>query len=473
MKKNLCSYILIIMILLQCTAVFADDFVPSDWAKSYVHTAYTHGIVSQRVRNMPYNDPISRKELCAVMLSGYNSKTGEEYSLRSPSPFADTDDYYVASLYELGVVNGVDESTFQPERSVTREEIAKLMCNLSDLLSEERITKNMFDLSVYRDYNEISEWAMPYVAALSEKQIIKGDDLGNFMPKGDVTVEQSVTMLVRALELPATVVPVSEIPLDVQFSGSEMLNINYTVDANNNVTLTWDGIGNRYNVQINEMRRTRYPEDFSPNPHVVNEATDTPYYQYKAYSNVIYTITVTANDFITDTVQLTTYPLFLQNRQLVYPYGEPESEDEAKPLMEEIVVNGWSLNDGVKTTKKFYFTVHSALADVVKQIFDEIYNDGEQFPFKNVGSYVWREPMTSGRLSEHNLGTAIDINYDENYCLYNNGSAIGKFWMPYENPYSIIPYGSVVRTFEKYGFVWGGDAWSNPKDYMHFSYFGT
>ena len=42
--------------------------------------------------------------------------------------------------------------------------------------------------------------------------------------------------------------------------------------------------------------------------------------------------------------------------------------------------------------------------------------------------------------------------------------------MPKENIYSIAPDSEVVSIFSKYGFVWGGDEWSNPKDYMHFSY---
>ena len=34
----------------------------------------------------------------------------------------------------------------------------------------------------------------------------------------------------------------------------------------------------------------------------------------------------------------------------------------------------------------------------------------------------------------------------------------------------VILQGFKTKAFEKYGFTWGGDAWSNPKDYMNFSY---
>ena len=110
--------------------------------------------------------------------------------------------------------------------------------------------------------------------------------------------------------------------------------------------------------------------------------------------------------------------------------------------------------------------------DIVK-IFTEIYNDPERFPIKDIGGFSWRQ-TAFGSVSEHSYGTCIDINWDENYyCHASNGQAItGSFWKPYENPYSIPKDGSVVRIFKKYGFKWGGDAWKNLRDYMHFTYLG-
>ena len=48
----------------------------------------------------------------------------------------------------------------------------------------------------------------------------------------------------------------------------------------------------------------------------------------------------------------------------------------------------------------------------------------------------------------------------------------GSHWTPDEDPLSIPADGDVVRAFKKYGFAWGGDAWTSKVDYMHFSFFG-
>ena len=146
----------------------------------------------------------------------------------------------------------------------------------------------------------------------------------------------------------------------------------------------------------------------------------------------------------------------------------PTTKDEAEPLMVSVTVPVWKLSNGNKVSSTATFKVHHAIADKVKLVFEDIYNGPEKFPIKDVGGYAWR-----GGRSEHNGGTAIDINANENYCIYNNGTVIGKYWKPYEDVYSIKPYGDVVNAFERHGFTWGGDSWRNPKDYMHFSYLGT
>lgn len=144
---------------------------------------------------------------------------------------------------------------------------------------------------------------------------------------------------------------------------------------------------------------------------------------------------------------------------------------EAEKYQVTIQVPVWRLNSsGKKYSSAATLKVHKGIAPTVKQIFQEIYQSDERFPIKDVGGYGWRG---AGSRSEHILGVAIDINYNENYMCTNSGRAlVGSFWRPGENPYSISPDSDVVRIFEKYGFNWGVN-WSSKKDYMHFSYFGT
>ena len=125
------------------------------------------------------------------------------------------------------------------------------------------------------------------------------------------------------------------------------------------------------------------------------------------------------------------------------------------------------VNKGELYSSTASFTCNRALADTFRKIFDELY--AIKFPINDIGCYSWRN-TASGRISEHALGTAVDINYMQNYCIYGDGSTVGNYWRPYEDIYSVTP--EVVNIFRKYNFSWGG-SWVTPKDYMHFSYFGT
>jgi len=137
--------------------------------------------------------------------------------------------------------------------------------------------------------------------------------------------------------------------------------------------------------------------------------------------------------------------------------------------MKTVTINVWHLDrNGKKVAATDTVTVHQLLADDVWHIFQEIFESPEQFPIKVVSGFEWR----GGSRTEHNLGTAIDLNPEENAFIAPDGRILaGSFYTPYENPYSIPPDGSVVKAFQKYG--WSRGAWANGNDYMHFSLFGT
>lgn len=152
-------------------------------------------------------------------------------------------------------------------------------------------------------------------------------------------------------------------------------------------------------------------------------------------------------------------------------YHKYASASEAKKHQVEIAVQVWDFDsNGNKVTRTKYLQVHEALASSVQQIFAEIYAGKERFPIHTLGGYNWRG---DGSSSEHCLGTALDINWEENYMCTKSGAPLtGSYWKPGEDAYSIPANGEVVRIFAKYGFGWGG-TWNSKKDYMHFSYFGT
>jgi hypothetical protein len=75
------------------------------------------------------------------------------------------------------------------------------------------------------------------------------------------------------------------------------------------------------------------------------------------------------------------------------------------------------------------------------------------------GTFKWRKIAGTSRMSVHSFGAAIDINVKYSaYWRWNKGK------YRYQNK---IPL-SIVKVFEKHGFIWGG-RWYHY-DTMHFEY---
>lgn len=145
-----------------------------------------------------------------------------------------------------------------------------------------------------------------------------------------------------------------------------------------------------------------------------------------------------------------------------------KSSSAASKNMKTISIKVWDKSGGKWYTRKFYITVHKGLAPSVKKMFHEIYKSKSRIPIHDIGCYSWRG---AGSSSEHCIGTAFDINANENYMIEGKKILSGSFWKPKKNQYSIPLNCSLVKILRKYGFYRG--FWGSRKDYMHFSYFGT
>ncbi len=146
------------------------------------------------------------------------------------------------------------------------------------------------------------------------------------------------------------------------------------------------------------------------------------------------------------------------------------NQKAAERNMKTITVKTWDFKNGksgAKYTRYWTLTVHKNLATTVKRVFQEIYNGSEKFPIHSLGGWRW----DGGSRTEHQDGTAIDINPDENYMISRGHILCGTHWKPGKDPYSIPTDGEVAKIFNKYGFSQG--IWNSSQDYMHFSYFGT
>lgn len=98
-------------------------------------------------------------------------------------------------LSERNIVNGKGDGKFEPHAHVTRAEFIKMVASAMALKIGESNT-------VFSDIPQTS-WFAPYVAAAYKEGIAQGDDSGKFRPYANITREDMVTMLYRALGVEA------------------------------------------------------------------------------------------------------------------------------------------------------------------------------------------------------------------------------------------------------------------------------
>ena len=84
----------------------------------------------------------------------------------------------------LGIVSGVGEGRFDPDRSVTRQEIAVMLCNYADYKGS-NVPENRAPLPL-TDYDEIDVWAQQQSRQLIEAGVFSGDN-SSFRPKDAAT----------------------------------------------------------------------------------------------------------------------------------------------------------------------------------------------------------------------------------------------------------------------------------------------
>ena len=151
----------------------------------------------------------------------------------------------------------------------------------------------------------------------------------------------------------------------------------------------------------------------------------------------------------------------------LFPSGVPTSESQMSQYLATFSVTTVDINGNIVNRN---ITAHKTLQADLENIFREISSTG--FPISDLYCYSWRSMNGSNNRSHHSYGVACDMNVAANPFIKNGEVRAGNKWEPGVNPYSIIPDGPVVKIFNSYGWIWGGN-WNSSKDYMHFSFTGN
>ena len=177
------------------------DVYKSDWFFSDVKTATDEGIFAgYSDGSFRPNAQMSRAMFAQVLYRLEGEPWGE-----GDIPFMDVAPnawYYdaVCWAYASGIVNGVTELEFQPNAPITREQMATMLYNYSDLRGA--ADSSLFgSLDSFTDAAVVSDYAHDPMQWAVGTNLIKGTGGQQLSPKAVATRAQAATILVRLSSL--------------------------------------------------------------------------------------------------------------------------------------------------------------------------------------------------------------------------------------------------------------------------------
>jgi hypothetical protein len=204
-----------------------NSYLPRDiehhWAgdKVYdlIHAEIVKGYVEgDRAVIIKPDKKITRAEFVSLLVSALGLKQDQE---QEPRAFSDIEpnQWYskpVNIASSLGIVKGVTETTFGPNRNITRGEIAAFITRAFayTIAFDEANTKPFKDVGW-------SYWAKREVAKASSVKIISGYPNGTFKPFEYATRAEAMVMLSNALYLEENAVPSDKTLLEAVKTGEE------------------------------------------------------------------------------------------------------------------------------------------------------------------------------------------------------------------------------------------------------------
>lgn len=167
-----------------------NDMESAKWAEESVEYLLKKGIVNGYPDgSFKPGKAVTREEFATMLVSALGL-----YSKESSCSFSDVLPgswyyNYVASAYEAGVVNGIDEESFGVGESITREQAAAMIYRAATVCG--KIFSGDME---FADGDFIAEYAKEAVGKISGV-IINGDESGCFNPKEVTTRAQAARMI--------------------------------------------------------------------------------------------------------------------------------------------------------------------------------------------------------------------------------------------------------------------------------------
>ncbi len=487
-KRIVCLLLVLVLALSVIPAVSAASHGMTDivghWAENDIDWVLDLGLFNgTSVSTFNPNGSMTRGMFVTVLgrYAGIDPDMYENWYLPGLYSDVDANAYYAPYINwatRHGITSGTGNGTFSPDQPITREQMATFLLRFANCYGYvfEPIREDVPES--FADEEQIAGYAIDAVDVMRESGIITGrlnaDGSSTFDPRAKAVRSECAAVFHRLIT--AMVIDEDfffEEPEEITVFGYEDLSL----EPGDTFQLEYMTIPERpTNDTILWVSSDPSVLSVTPDGTVTcNNSGVAEIYAYTCngcfdYATISVDYYIGYEDESYESKCLNVFGKVVKNHRR--PYGENASKSDYEAHYEYVTVKTWDFKDKSRTekiTRTHTFYVHENLVPTVKRCFQELYECEEQYPIRSIVTY-W----STGGNSEHNPGTAFDINPDDNPYVSPSGKVlVGKSFDPENNPYSFEVGGEVEQIFAKYGFTRGIYWRSGYKDYMHFSFFGT
>ncbi|MBI9014192.1 MAG: S-layer homology domain-containing protein [Clostridiales bacterium] len=282
---------------------------PASWAMTYVEKAIGLQLVPEDMQG-DYYQTINREEFCILAVRLIEKKSNmsiEEYiklrglEMVSSDTFTDTNNKVIFAAKTLGITEGTSETTFSPEKLLTREQAATFLSNTAKAIGED-ITSNT---PTYADLDEIADWAKPFTGYVYNIDVMRGVGNNKFDPKGGYQRQQAYITMYKLFDAidevsreKVVVTQPVEAKKKVESDDTDLESIKSdlkNLSKPQNFTMTIEGStkSDEYDMVLkydayyrnSDVRIDTYWDDMKVSKGVYNESDDQTYFEYMRYTH--------------------------------------------------------------------------------------------------------------------------------------------------------------------------------------------
>ena len=190
----------LVMVLGLTTGAGAAGAKYSSWFAPYYKEMQELGILPSSFTSGNLTATITRGEMCELAVVAFEKATGNVIDeLERTDYFTDTTDKNILKAYEYGIVSGYPDGSFQPNKTLTRQEFFKIIQNFCEAAAYTSTRSK--DLSAFADAGSIGSWAREAAQLCVSNAFVDGTKTGSsyyLRPTAGASRQEAMVMFLRA-----------------------------------------------------------------------------------------------------------------------------------------------------------------------------------------------------------------------------------------------------------------------------------